>query len=378
MEAPMKDDTLVDVRVRSADEPTLLAPLWDDSESFAPTRSHLLGLEAARLSVARSHEQFLSIEVIEDRISLLRHQLDAAHRALFEMDGGALFADEVGLGKTIEIGIVLKEMHFRGTHRTVLLLAPAQLAPQWREELWSKFGLEFVCTVDEDFEGFDAAVKSFVARGTDAALVFHFRVEILSVNAYQREELVTVAVDPATRTTLPALADRLTECLPALLEASSLVTYRASDEHETVDEHAFGGEQGVEEERSAGKERRSATDDRRTAGDERGSDDTSRGGDSPFEDERRYDREAVTSAYRSACRAVTSSVGRVACAIARNVWRPTIASRRVGSVAAGSVWTVRPSVATTGRGVPTVRSYSVTHTAAGVIRARRNCVPLTP
>lgn len=152
----MEDDTLVDVRVRASDEPDLLRPLWDDSEPFGSPRSHLLRLEAARLSVARSHEELLSIAAIEDRITLLRHQLDAAHRALFGMDGGALFADEVGLGKTIEVGIVLKEMHFRGTHHTVLLLAPAQLATQWRDELRSKFGLEFVCTVDEEFEGFDA------------------------------------------------------------------------------------------------------------------------------------------------------------------------------------------------------------------------------
>jgi SNF2 family DNA or RNA helicase len=53
-------------------------------------------------------------------------------------------ADEVGLGKTIEAGIVLKEYLLRGAVRTVLVLVPASLCEQWRAELWEKFELDFV------------------------------------------------------------------------------------------------------------------------------------------------------------------------------------------------------------------------------------------
>jgi SNF2 family DNA or RNA helicase len=71
------------------------------------------------------------------------------------MDGKALLADEVGLGKTIEVGMILKEMHFRETDDSVLILTPAQLAKQWQSELLEKFGLDFVCNYDDEFEGFD-------------------------------------------------------------------------------------------------------------------------------------------------------------------------------------------------------------------------------
>ncbi|RCU48108.1 ATP-dependent helicase [Haloplanus salinus] len=70
------------------------------------------------------------------------------------MGRGTLFADEVGLGKTIEIGMVLKEMDLRETRDSFLALTPAQLANQWQRELQEKFGLDFVCNYDDEFDGF--------------------------------------------------------------------------------------------------------------------------------------------------------------------------------------------------------------------------------
>jgi SNF2 family DNA or RNA helicase len=55
------------------------------------------------------------------------------------MGGRAILADEVGLGKTIEAGIVLKELSVRGLARRVLILTPAALVDQWQGELESKF-----------------------------------------------------------------------------------------------------------------------------------------------------------------------------------------------------------------------------------------------
>lgn len=169
----MADDTRVDVRIRAEEEPDLLRSLWSARERFESAATHLLGIEASRLETAQADEGLRSIRQVEERITLLEHQLNAAHQALFGMDGGALFADEVGLGKTIEVGIVLKEMVVRGTHHSFLLLTPAQLATQWRDELRSKFGLDFVTTTDSDFQGFDAHDR--IVASIDTAKADRFR-----------------------------------------------------------------------------------------------------------------------------------------------------------------------------------------------------------
>ena len=54
-----------------------------------------------------------------------------------------LIADDVGLGKTVEAGLILTELLLRRRIRRVLVLTPASLRRQWREELWEKFSLRF-------------------------------------------------------------------------------------------------------------------------------------------------------------------------------------------------------------------------------------------
>ncbi len=73
------------------------------------------------------------------------HQVDSARRVLEEMGCRAILADEVGLGKTVEAGLVLRELMARGQVHKVLALVPASLVGQWAEELAGKFGLDF-CT----------------------------------------------------------------------------------------------------------------------------------------------------------------------------------------------------------------------------------------
>ena len=69
----------------------------------------------------------------------LPHQLEVAKTVVEEMNGKAILADEVGLGKTIEAGLVLKEYMIRGLVKKVLILVPASLVSQWAIELNQKF-----------------------------------------------------------------------------------------------------------------------------------------------------------------------------------------------------------------------------------------------
>ncbi|MGH2928573.1 MAG: ATP-dependent helicase, partial [Solirubrobacteraceae bacterium] len=61
------------------------------------------------------------------RFEPFAHQLDAAARVLRHMQGRAILADEVGLGKTIEAGLILSELRLRGLANRALVLAPAGL-----------------------------------------------------------------------------------------------------------------------------------------------------------------------------------------------------------------------------------------------------------
>lgn len=89
------------------------------------------------------------------------HQLNAARRVLGELCGRAILADEVGLGKTIEAGIIAKEYLLRRQASRVLVLAPATLCRQWARELQEKFDLTPVLArTDWDWERGDVVIAS--------------------------------------------------------------------------------------------------------------------------------------------------------------------------------------------------------------------------
>lgn len=69
------------------------------------------------------------------------HQRDTASTVLRRMRGRAILADEVGLGKTIEAGLIASELRLRGLAGRTLVITPAGLVEQWRDELERKFGL---------------------------------------------------------------------------------------------------------------------------------------------------------------------------------------------------------------------------------------------
>jgi len=172
----MSDFDLVDIEV--IHEPP------DDVLSVNPgetSEEHLHTVQAVRLKAGQPDSELRSLKQLdENSVKMLEHQVDAAYRALFEMDGKALLADEVGLGKTIEVGMILKEMHFRETNDSVLILTPAQLAKQWQAELREKFGMEFVCNYDDEFDGFGS--HNYIIASVDTAKSDRYRQQVLRRN----------------------------------------------------------------------------------------------------------------------------------------------------------------------------------------------------
>ena len=79
-------------------------------------------------------------------------------RVLGPLRGRALLSDEVGLGKTIEAGLVLKELLTRGMVKRFLVLTVPSLVDQWEEELSDKFGLTTVTTNHAGARGRSAEV----------------------------------------------------------------------------------------------------------------------------------------------------------------------------------------------------------------------------
>nr|WP_313731955.1 SNF2-related protein [Cohnella nanjingensis] len=107
---------------------------WDDWGLY---QMHWEAEEATR--VTDFHE--LQCMRLLPNLTPLPHQTETALRVLHVMRGRAILADEVGLGKTIEAGLVLKEYLVRGLVKRVLILVPASLVLQWVRELNSKFGI---------------------------------------------------------------------------------------------------------------------------------------------------------------------------------------------------------------------------------------------
>lgn len=83
-------------------------------------------------------------------IEVLTYQLEPLQRALQLPRVNLFIADDVGLGKTIEAGLVLRELIMRQRVRRVVVAAPASVVPQWRDELEERFGLTFV-VYDRDY-----------------------------------------------------------------------------------------------------------------------------------------------------------------------------------------------------------------------------------
>lgn len=100
-------------------------------------------LHAVRWGAVSSADNDLLQAPFRSGIEIEDYQLEPLARALEMPRANLLIADDVGLGKTIEAGMVAQELIIRHRARTVLVLCPASLQVQWQEQMRDKFGLEF-------------------------------------------------------------------------------------------------------------------------------------------------------------------------------------------------------------------------------------------
>jgi superfamily II DNA or RNA helicase len=100
-------------------------------------------LDAVRWGAATNADRGFLQAPFRSGVSIEDFQLDPLVRAIDMARANLLIADDVGLGKTIEAGLVIQEMLLRHRARTVFVACPASLQEKWRVEMLEKFGLEF-------------------------------------------------------------------------------------------------------------------------------------------------------------------------------------------------------------------------------------------
>jgi SNF2 family DNA or RNA helicase len=133
-----------------------------------------LGLRATELATHPGFDRLICLPMVRE-MDLLEHQTRTAKTVLRRFRGRAMLCDEVGLGKTVEAGLVLSELLMRGLVRSVLVLTPPSLITQWQGEMRRKFAIELTSHDDPSFRN----------RGAPAWDV-HERV-IFSIHTAKRE-----------------------------------------------------------------------------------------------------------------------------------------------------------------------------------------------
>jgi SNF2 family DNA or RNA helicase len=113
---------------------------WDNWDAFQ------LHYHAEELMLNKGFEDLLVLSHLQEHwrqngFLHYPHQVETAKKVISQLRGRAILADEVGLGKTIEAGLILKEYILRGLVKRFLILVPASLCRQWEAELREKFGI---------------------------------------------------------------------------------------------------------------------------------------------------------------------------------------------------------------------------------------------
>lgn len=133
-----------------------------EKKEFENSNVFDLKVEAEEISHDVEINELLGYDLIKKNLAYkLPYQIEGALRILRDLNGCALLADEVGLGKTITSSLVVKECIARGFAKKILILTPPSLVSQWVDELKNKFELDFkVIEKESDWKDATLAIAS--------------------------------------------------------------------------------------------------------------------------------------------------------------------------------------------------------------------------
>lgn len=114
-----------------------------EATGFDSPRKFDAFLNAVRWGAISSADARLLQAPFRSGITIEDYQLDPLVRAVQMPRANLLIADDVGLGKTIEAGLIVQELLLRNRARTVFIVCPSSLQIQWQDQMRDKFGLEF-------------------------------------------------------------------------------------------------------------------------------------------------------------------------------------------------------------------------------------------
>ncbi len=144
------------LHIPSYNIPVKIEPLNEEISSYflngsiSNLREVQMFIDYTSLTIQSGYDELLCLNAITD-VDKYWYQIETVKKVLKRFRGRVLLCDEVGLGKTIEAGMLIKEYLMRGMVKNVLILTPAPLVSQWREEMQAKFGIEFLTTDDTEF-----------------------------------------------------------------------------------------------------------------------------------------------------------------------------------------------------------------------------------
>ncbi len=220
---------------------------YSDSE-YTPHQIRYYAQEITKKSSSDNIDKFTRI-LADAQVDLNPHQVDAALFAFKSpLSKGAILADEVGLGKTIEAGIILSQKWAEGK-RKLLIICPSSLRKQWSQELLDKFYLKSEIVDGSSFKNKEATNYNPFNSNNIVICSYHFArnkeeyIKLISWDlavldeahklrgVYRNTNIISTSIKKSLENT-PKLLLTATPLQNSLLELYGLTSF--------IDEHIFG------------------------------------------------------------------------------------------------------------------------------------------